>query len=176
MSRHLFACVVIALASHLAASCSDQLPVTPTGAAAETGNLSARAEKTPGIYELSLLNGQDRSNVAGGTLPVVTGALILQARVRESSEVPAVTGTVIWESCALRGANAPAATCDSGPGRWRRVVAQEVASVGAFAGMASYLFEPLNTPQTVGFRFRYVRGDVVADGVGGPGDVTWVEN
>jgi hypothetical protein len=182
MSRDVFAIVLIAALGQLSAGCSDRSPVAPAAAAVGDRSLSARTEKVSGIYELSPVAWIDGSYQEVSTLPVAgevfSEGLALRARVRDSSGQPAVTGTVIFESCSLRGTGAPAAACDSGQGRWQRIWAMEVApdNVAPEPGTAAVHFGSCTTPQTIGFRFRYVHGDVVANGIGGPANVTWVEN
>lgn len=191
MSGRMWAGAVVAFVGVVSAGCTDRSPVGPSAAASGGGSLSARPERpAAGTYELSfhvLRRSGDLENVS--TLPVRSEELILKAEVRDSSGLPALTGTVVFEYCSYRklppndlerADEAPAAVCETNLASWNRLGAVGMAATNYLPeepGTAIWAFGVVHLPRTVGFRFRFVRQDgSVASGIGGPGDLTWTAN
>jgi hypothetical protein len=103
--------------------------------------------------------------------PVDT-AVLLNAHVTDSSGRLASSGLLIFQDCLLKGVPAPSSACDSGSGLWSNI--QEV----PFRGFTFDIRIPygiVSTPQTIGFRFRYLNGEKIgiANGISNSIDVTW---
>jgi hypothetical protein len=143
-------------------------------AVAEPSSTAQAAGAAPGIYAISCLmepSGQSQEPcLAGNQIPVGT-ALVLLAHVTDSSGNLAKNGLLIFQDCSLQGIPALSIQCDSGPGLWSNIQRVHINGPGDIrVGYGSP-----STPQTIGFRFRYLGGHAsgIANGISNSMDVTW---
>jgi hypothetical protein len=154
------------------AACSQGSPVAPDASFASHSNrqeTSATLE-APGTYEIFFLKSSIR-----GLEPVldftlnVGDFLALSSEIRDSNGVRVFVGTVTYEYCEKHNVKVPRSECDSGAGRWTRLLSMPVDPIGSRAA-----FGTCSTPRTIGFRVRYSgKGGSVASGVSAPKDVSW---
>lgn len=154
----------IALAGAVFIACSDQSPVTPEGISEGAGGPSRLAQAVPGLYTLTFVSGGQVVT----TLPVGS-EVALKAEVTDTSGAPARSGTVAFEYCSFKGLppndidrvdEAPKEECEGGDGKWAHLLTVRVDA----SGIPLVGFGFVQTPRTIGFRFRYSGGQ--ASGIG----------
>lgn len=153
------------------------LVLTRIGTAlADTGVTGQAAQAAPGFYIISCfmeppLPGTGQEPCPTGNQIPIGSALVLNAHVTDSSGTLAKSGMWIFQDCLLNGVPAPSIHCDSGPGTWSNI--QRVHFKGQEDIRVGY-GRP-STPQTIGFRFRYLagQGSGIANGISNSMDVTW---
>jgi hypothetical protein len=107
---------------------------------------------------------------SGNQIQAGTAELVLKAQVEDSSGHPAQRGSVIFQDCEVMNHPAPFEKCDSGSGTWSFISTMRVDT----NGNAEVDYGLVSTPETIGFRFRYLgQGSGIANGVSAPMDVTW---
>ena len=104
--------------------------------------------------------------------PVDT-AVLLNAHVTDSSGQLASSGLWIFQDCLLKGVPAPSSACDSGSGLWSNI--QEVHFQSGLTTDVRIPYGIVSTSQTIGFRFRYLKGQQsgIANGISNSIDITW---
>jgi hypothetical protein len=142
-------------------------------AIADTSITALAAGPPPGFYVISCLM------EAPNTVPCLTGdeipvgtALILNAHVTDSSRNLAKNGLLIFQDCLLQGIPAPSIQCDSGSGVWSTIQRVPIMARPIAADIRVGYGSP-STPQTIGFRFRYLGGHGIPNGISNSLDVTW---
>ena len=124
--------------------------------------LAVPPAKEAGTYELNFL---------------WNGELILWAHI-ESAAGDAPDGVVVFQYCSYRGLppnditqpdEAPSSACADGSGRWRNLNARVAVDTN---GDAFLNFGVIQVVNTIGFRYSYSRGSVVANGGADPED--WI--
>ena len=156
--------------------CAVALVIAGLSVAVAYPNVKALASPAaPGIYQLSFVRNNPTPPpdfiplLTNNSLPVGE-ELILQAHVTDSSGHPAMRGSVIFQSCHLKGNPAPSEACVSAMGAWSHIITTQVDQ----NGNAAVDFGFVANPRTIGFRFEYIgQGSGIANGASAPGDVTW---
>jgi hypothetical protein len=137
------------------------------------------AGATTGVYQISCLTTAPTPEpcLPGPTAnsyetPVDT-AVLLNGHVTDSSGQLASSGLWVFQDCLLKGVPAPSSACDSGSGLWSNI--QEVHFRSGLTIDVRIAYGIVSTPQTIGFRFRYLRGQQIgiANGISNSMDVTW---
>jgi hypothetical protein len=144
------------------------------GAAVADPSITALAAgPAPGFYVISCLM------EAPNLVPCLTGneisvgtALVLNAHVTDSSGNLAKNGLLIFQDCLLQGIPAPSIQCDSGSGVWSTIDRVPIMARPTAADIRVGYGSP-STPQTIGFRFRYLSGSGIPNGISNSMDVTW---
>jgi hypothetical protein len=173
MSRD-YACSMIlaALAATSGAACSQGSPVAPEASFAVHSNRQETIATTTasGTYEIFFLK-----STLHGLEPLqdftlnVREYLVLMSEIRDSNGVRVEVGTVTYEYCEKQNVKVQSSECDSGRGRWTRLLSMSVDPIGSRAG-----FGTCSTPRTIGFRVRYNgQGSDIASGVSASRDVSW---
>jgi len=174
MSRE-YACslIVAVLAATAGAACSQGSPVAPESSFASQSNRQETAAplEASGTYEIFFLK-----STIHGLEPVldftlnVREYLALMSEIRDSNGVRVYVGTVTYEYCEKQNVKVPSSECDSGSGRWTRLLSMSVDPVGSRAA-----FGTCSTPRTIGFRVRYNgKASGIASGVSASRDVSWI--
>lgn len=166
MPRRTLARSLAVLAALTCVACSSQEPLSPSA----TPDARTVSATQAGTYEISFVTSASHGSPVTSA-PVGT-EIGVRATVRNSLGELATTGSVTFERCMLNGSSAPSAECDSGAGRWTRIMSMRMDPSG---------FPPTisggwcDTPRSVGFRFRYAgqKGDI-ASGASVSADFTWV--
>lgn len=164
---------VIAILGFIAAAgCSRESPVAPGASPAGVSSHSrvALQTDTAGTYEIHFLKEtrQGLQPVLDFTLNV-REFLVLKSQIKDSLGVPAEEGTVTYEYCERQNVKVPSAECESGAGRWKRLMSMSIDQYGSLAGFGS-----CSTPRTIGFRFRFNGlNSGIANGVSAARDVSW---
>jgi hypothetical protein len=158
--------------------CSAQSPATPSTApaiaAGSAGADAQGAQAVSGTYNLLFFIGDE----PGGLQPIestlnVGQYLVLRAYVTDAAGQPAPRGSVIFEYCSVKGAPAPALSCESGSGSWKHHMGVQVDASGYSPHVG---WGACSTPRSIGFRFRYSsQGSGVASGSSTPKDAKWIE-
>jgi hypothetical protein len=136
------------------------------------------AVAAPGIYELSCLmqvSGVQEPCPAGNQLTVGT-IMVLLAHVTDSAGNLAKHGTLplIFQDCLLNGVPAPSIQCDSGSGVWSNIDRIHIMSRPTAPATDTRVgYGTPSTAQTIGFRFRYLGGTSIPNGISNSMDVTW---
>jgi hypothetical protein len=133
----------------------------------------------PGSYVISCLMepfGQNQEPcLTGNQIPVGT-ALVLIAHVTDSSGNLATAGSLIFQDCLLNGVPAQSSQCDSGSGVWSNIQTVHIRVIrNQTPEDISIGYGSPSTPQTIGFRFRYLNGHAsgITNGISNSMDVTW---
>lgn len=142
------------------------------------------AQAVQGTYNLSFLRNDGTPLGPGSTLPVGE-ELVLQAHVTDGAGFDAQRGSVTFQVCSrspgrsLKLDPAPSSDCDiTGTGSWVFVFNGKVDGglcPGTGPGFVCVNFGAINTPRTVGFRFRYAgQGSGIANRISEAKDASWV--
>jgi hypothetical protein len=165
--------IVIAVISLISGTaCSRESPVAPGGLPASVSGQNQASAQTgaPGTYEISFLREtlQGLQPVLNYTLNVGE-VLVLKSQITDSNGVPAEDGTVTYEYCERRNVRVSSAECESGRGRWTRLMSMPVDQFGSLVNFGS-----CSTPRTIGFRVRFNgQASGLASGVSAARDVFW---
>jgi hypothetical protein len=163
--------ILAVLAAMSGAACSQASPVAPEASFAAYAN---RQETIPtlaasGTYEIFFLK-----STRYGLQPVVDFTLnvgeylVLMSEIKDSNGVLAEVGTVTYEYCEKQNVKMQSSECDSGRGRWTRLMSVPVDPIARVG------FGTCSTPRTIGFRVRYNgQGKDIPSGVSASRDVSW---